>query len=212
MEETNHTRYKHLFFTKNKDIIVKTIFCRGGEQLFMSAWIWILLVSILCFLKLRADLKEEAVQKQNFERSMEEHWKYHEKRCEEMRIKELEEKERAQQQSKDSLSHTQYTPSCSFTNDSDYHPISSGFNYYTVSPNDDFLNKMGNPYISNLERQKITEVEIQRMVDSHLPLNSIYRNSDGSVKQHDYSAFGIAANTPGIDLAEAQMFNDLDLF
>ena len=105
-----------------------------------------------------------------------------------------------------------YTPSYSFTNDSSSSYISSGFNYSNVRPNDNFLNKMGDPYLSNYEKQLLVKEDIQRMVDSYLPMNSIYRNSDGSVKQHDYSAFGIAANTPYIDLAEAQMFDNLDLF
>lgn len=175
----------------------------------MSIWIGILIGSIIGLLKLRTKLKEEAIEKENFERSMEEHRKYHEKRCEEMRKKELEEKERAKQQSKDISSNTRYVPSYSFTNDSSYSSVSSGFNYSNGFSNNEFRNKASTPCMSmsSLERQLMVEAEIQSMMDSYLPMNSIYRNSDGSVKQHDYSAFGIAANTPGIDLAEANMFN-----
>lgn len=120
-----------------------------------------------------------------------------------VRQREIEERE-----SRNNPTRTSYTSSYSFSNDNNYSSISSGYNYSNVHTNDDFLNKMGNPYLSNYEKHLLVKEDIQKMVDSHLPMNSIYRNADGSVKQHDYSAFGIAANTPGIDLAEAQMFDD----
>ena len=36
-------------------------------------------------------------------------------------------------------------------------------------------------------------------MDKNLPVNSVYRNLDGSVKSHNYSSFGIVSNTPGLD-------------
>lgn len=169
----------------------------------------IIAIPIICY---NEKIKEEEKKKQQAEyrkkideENREREKKYAVERGQRVRQREIEEREKRNNPTLQS-----YTPSYYFANDNSCSSISSGFNYSSVRPNDDFLNKMGNPYISNLERQIIAEAEIQRMVDSHLPMNSIYRNSDGSVKQHDYSAFGIMSNTPGIDLAEAQMFEGLN--
>lgn len=57
-------------------------------------------------------------------------------------------------------------------------------------------------YILNPYAKKAMEElkqDYNNFMDKNLPMNSIYRNSDGSIKSHDYRAFGIVANTPGLD-------------
>ncbi len=167
----------------------------------------IIAIPIMCY---NEKIKEEEKKKQQAENLR----RVNEEKCEREKKYAIEQERRARQreieerETRKNPTRPSYTPSYSVANDSSSSSISSGFNYSNVHPNDNFLNNMGNPYLSNYEKHLLVKEDIQRMVDSHLPMNSIYRNSDGSVKQHDYSAFGIAANTPGIDLAEAQMFDD----
>ena len=57
-------------------------------------------------------------------------------------------------------------------------------------------------YILNSYAKKAVEdvnTDINNFMERNLPMNSIYRNSDGSVKSHNYSSFGIVSNTPGLD-------------
>lgn len=57
-------------------------------------------------------------------------------------------------------------------------------------------------HILNPDAKKAMEdlkQDYDNFMDRNLSLNSIYRNPDGSVKSHDYRAFGIVANTPGLD-------------
>lgn len=57
-------------------------------------------------------------------------------------------------------------------------------------------------YILNPHAKKAMEDlenDYNNFMDKNLPLNSVYRNSDGSIKDHNYSTFGIVSNTPGLD-------------
>ena len=57
-------------------------------------------------------------------------------------------------------------------------------------------------YILNPYAKKVVE-DLQQdyndFMDKNLSVNSIYRNSDGSIKNHNYNSFGIVSNTPGLN-------------
>ncbi|MBQ2931886.1 MAG: cell envelope integrity protein TolA [Clostridia bacterium] len=112
----------------------------------------------------------------------------------------LEEKERAKQLAEQLAKQQASKSSPSATHLSS----NSCFNYSFSSPN------MGYNNTYPVKRYETVE-EINKRCDEYwerhlgMPISSITNTPD-------YSAFGIAANTPGVDLAEAQMFDNLDLF
>ena len=58
-----------------------------------------------------------------------------------------------------------------------------------------------NPYAK--QAMEDLKQDYNDFMDKNLPINSVYRNFDGSIKKQNYSAFGITANTPEITLGEA---------
>lgn len=67
-------------------------------------------------------------------------------------------------------------------------------------------------YILNPYAKKAIEdlkQDYNNFLDKNLPINSVYRDMNGGVRSNDYSSFGVAANTPGISLAEAQILETL---
>ena len=68
-------------------------------------------------------------------------------------------------------------------------------------------------YILNPDAKKAMQdlnQDYDNFLDKYLLINSVYRDMNGGVKSNDYSAFGIAANTPGMSLAEAQILANAD--